>query len=76
MKYLSFFGAFLVVVACSSESNYKVEELDEVLVCQSKTAESYHRENCSALKQCSHKIATIKIDAAKNAGRKPCGRCY
>ena len=76
MKYVSIIGGFLTIVACSSGSNYQIESLDEVLVCQSKTAESYHRENCSALKQCGHKVAIIKIDAAKNAGRKPCGRCY
>ena len=65
-----------VVEAKTDGYEFTVEELDEVLVCQSKTAESYHRENCSALKQCSHEVAVIKIDEAKTAGRKPCGRCY
>lgn len=78
MKYLTIFSLLLlfVAVSCSSEANYKLENADEVLVCESTTSESYHRENCAALKRCSHKVVKMDIDAAKAAGRKPCGKCY
>ncbi len=78
MKYLSIllFLFLFIVAACSSETNYQLENADEVLVCKSTTAESYHRKNCSALKQCSHKVGKMNIEEAKSSGRKPCGRCY
>lgn len=76
MKYLSLMTLFLLLTACFSDANLQIDQADEVLICKSSTAESYHRQNCAALKQCSHQVGKINIEEAKIAGRKPCGRCY
>lgn len=50
---------------------------EKVYVCRSSTSFAYHKKWCQGLSNCSHRIDTITVKEAVEAGyKKPCGYCY
>ena len=65
---LTYIFFVLVLFSCKSEP--------KVIICLSPDAYAYHSHYCMGLNRCDYETKTIKIEEAKNKGRKECGFCY
>jgi micrococcal nuclease len=49
---------------------------DEVMVCNSQGAKTYHKKMCTGLSRCNKGISKLSKSSAESQGRKACGYCY
>lgn len=67
-------GCIVTVMLLSCNSNKNEYLHDEVYLCESATAYSYHLdESCPGLKKCSHAVRKTTREIAIKQGRKFCG---
>ena len=59
----------------TGNNNVNLKE-NEVLICNSSSAGSYHNHHCRGLSQCKAEVIKISILKAKADQRKACGYCY
>jgi uncharacterized protein YgiM (DUF1202 family) len=49
---------------------------DNVIICHSPKAYSYHKYNCRALSRCTYGTSNTSLQDAERSGRTPCRNCY
>lgn len=62
----------IILLSCKP----KISSTNNVLICNSKTAKSYHLNYCMGLKECNHDIEELTVQQAIKKGRKACNFCY
>lgn len=72
MKYKIILSLLLIIPLSTTCS-----QPQKVMICRSSTSYAYHKKMCQGLKKCTHKIETVLIETARQAGyKKACGYCY
>src|SRR5688572_605922 len=76
MKKLFFILGMLLCVSQGINAQSSSTSQAKVLICNSETAERYHKSQCSGLGKCTHSISEVQVSEAKSIGRTPCKICY
>jgi hypothetical protein len=67
----------LAVTALFALTTLTQAQTGSVYVCISNSSQVYHsRENCSALKRCTHSIKAMTKEQAINLGKRACKFCF
>ena len=76
MKRLLFLITLFLSVSISQGYSQASSNEEKVIVCNSSTAERYHKYRCHGFNKCTHSSSEIKKSEAVGLGRTPCKICY